>query len=67
MTGQGLNHDQLTEFIAQKWEAEALPSLQDFIRMECISPNYDPQWVENGKVLASYSAFREAFSIPDRI
>lgn len=52
MAGTGLNHDQLTEYIAQKWEAEALPSLQEFIRMECISPNYDPQWVENGKVLA---------------
>jgi len=35
------------KIVNEEWEA-ALPSLQDFVRIPNLSPNYDPDWATNG-------------------
>jgi hypothetical protein len=40
----------LQSFVDQAWEKDAIPSLTEYVRMPCISHNYDRDWVANGQV-----------------
>ena len=43
-----LDHSRLSDFIDQKWDESALPSLSEFIEIPALSPSFDPDWEENG-------------------
>ena len=52
-----LDHSRLSDFIDQKWEESALPSLSEFIEIPALSPSFDPDWEENGYLDAAIETF----------
>jgi acetylornithine deacetylase/succinyl-diaminopimelate desuccinylase-like protein len=40
------------------WEAEALPTLSDYIRIPCLSPGFAADWAEQGHIAAAVSLLR---------
>lgn len=48
-----LDTAELRESIAQKWDAEIVPQLVDYIRIPCKSPHFDPDWQANGHIDAA--------------
>lgn len=39
---------QTQQLVSQHWKDDILPTLHDYIRIPNLSPNFDPQWAENG-------------------
>ena len=52
-----LDHSRLSDFIDQKWDESALPSLSEFIEIPALSPSFDPDWEENGYLDAAIETF----------
>lgn len=42
-----------TQRVAQRWDDEALPALEAFIRIPAKSPHFDPDWAANGHLEAA--------------
>jgi len=36
------------EFLSHKWDTDCIPTLEEYIRIPCQSPAYDPEWATNG-------------------
>ena len=45
--------DALAQRIARHWDAEITAELTEYIRLPAKSPNFDPQWRENGHIEAA--------------
>lgn len=45
-----LEPEALLRTVASLWRTSALPSLQDYIRIPCCSPLFDPLWRQNGHI-----------------
>ncbi|MBW3550482.1 MAG: M20 family metallopeptidase [Proteobacteria bacterium] len=43
----------IERFVAEKWDAEIVPQLVEYIRIPNKSPMFDPDWVENGYMEAA--------------
>ena len=52
-----LDYSRLSDFIDQKWDESALPSLSEFIEIPALSPSFDPDWEENGYLDAAIETF----------
>ena len=39
-----------TEFVDSVWDAEIVPSLEDYITIPALSPLFDPEWQANGHI-----------------
>jgi acetylornithine deacetylase/succinyl-diaminopimelate desuccinylase-like protein len=44
---------ELRGFVAQKWDADIVPRLIEYIRIPCKSPHFDPDWQANGHIDAA--------------
>lgn len=44
-----LNIDKTISFVESEFTNDIIPHLQDFIRMDNLSPNFDKEWATNGK------------------
>ena len=44
-------NDQLRTFIASRWSESILPTMQEYIRIPNVSPDYDHDWQANGHML----------------
>eukprot|EP00667_Euglena_gracilis_P008568 EG_transcript_8671 len=42
--------EKVVEFLNAKWDAECIPLLEEYIRIPCQSPAYDPEWATNGLI-----------------
>ena len=38
------------KFMNDFWDREIVPTLMDFIRIPCLSPNFDPEWESTGHI-----------------
>lgn len=38
----------VTKFVAEKWDSEVVPTLQEYIKIPCQSPDFDAEWATNG-------------------
>lgn len=56
-----MNTDQLRTFIDDRWAREVMPPLVEYIAIPCESPAFDPDWAENGHMLAA-TALMEAWA-----
>lgn len=45
-----MNTDSAQRFVAALWEREIVPRLQEYIRIPCKSPHFDPSWEANGHI-----------------
>ena len=43
-----LSHDELRQSIETRWHKEVLPTMEDYIRIPNVSPDYDHAWKEHG-------------------
>ncbi len=43
-----LNHQELYDFVCQRWDRDILPSLCDYIKIPNKSPHFDSAWQEHG-------------------
>lgn len=43
-----MDHSRLQNFIEQRWEADVMPALLDYVAIPCQSPAFDPEWATNG-------------------
>jgi acetylornithine deacetylase/succinyl-diaminopimelate desuccinylase-like protein len=48
-----MDYSTTTKFVEEKFETDLLPGLSDFIRIDNLSPFYDPEWNSNGKLEAA--------------
>ncbi len=48
-----MDHKLTTKFVDEKFENELLPGLSEFIKIDNLSPFYDPEWNTNGKLEAA--------------
>lgn len=44
-----MEYTKSTEFVNKEFEESVLPSLIDYIKIDNLSPNFDPEWATNGK------------------
>ena len=40
------------------WEQRVLPALSEYTRIPCLSPAFDPDWVERGAIAAAAELLR---------
>lgn len=45
-----MDYTNTIKFVEEKFETDLLPGLSDFIRIDNLSPFYDPEWNSNGKL-----------------
>ena len=45
-----MNYDQTIKDVHEDFEKSIVPSLSDYIRIDNLSPHYDPEWKTNGKL-----------------
>jgi acetylornithine deacetylase/succinyl-diaminopimelate desuccinylase-like protein len=43
-----MNHAELKNFIDQKWDADLIPRLVEYVRVPAKSPSFDANWAEHG-------------------
>ena len=48
-----LDISELRSFVAQKWDADIVPRLVEYIRIPCKSPHFDPDWQAHGHIDAA--------------
>lgn len=41
------------------WEENALPALEQFIKIPCLSPDFDPDWKDHGHILAAAKMIKD--------
>eukprot|EP00668_Euglena_longa_P040312 GGOE01053094.1.p1 GENE.GGOE01053094.1~~GGOE01053094.1.p1 ORF type:complete len:609 (-),score=152.40 GGOE01053094.1:249-2075(-) len=41
---------QRLDFLNAKWDSDCIPVLEEYIRIPCQSPAYDPEWATNGLI-----------------
>jgi acetylornithine deacetylase/succinyl-diaminopimelate desuccinylase-like protein len=46
-------------FIDDTWERRVLPALSEYTRIECLSPNFDPEWAERGAIARAAALLRD--------
>lgn len=51
MSMQNISNDRLSTFIAAKWNEGILQTMQEYIRIPNVSPDYDHDWKANGCML----------------
>jgi acetylornithine deacetylase/succinyl-diaminopimelate desuccinylase-like protein len=68
-----LSSDRLKAFIRSRWEASILPTLQEYIRIPNVSPDYDDRWQEHGhmtravKLLSDWISAQEVSGLTQEI
>jgi acetylornithine deacetylase/succinyl-diaminopimelate desuccinylase-like protein len=48
-----MNYQHTTKLVEEKFESDLLTGLSDFIKIDNLSPSYDPEWNSNGKLEAA--------------
>jgi acetylornithine deacetylase/succinyl-diaminopimelate desuccinylase-like protein len=56
---QGSPPAELLQGAKRFWAQEALPALEQFIRIPCLSPDYDADWEEHGHILAAAKMIKD--------
>jgi acetylornithine deacetylase/succinyl-diaminopimelate desuccinylase-like protein len=41
------------------WQRQGLPALAQFIQIPCLSPDFDPDWADNGHIFAAANLIRD--------
>ena len=49
--------DRLMARADELWEESIIPSLSDFIKIEALSPSFEPNWKEKGELDATIDLF----------
>ena len=44
-----MNYEQTLKDAKKDFEESILPALQEFVRIDNLSPDFDPEWEQNGK------------------
>ena len=44
-----MDHKDTLEYIDKEFESNVIPTLMDYVRIDNLSPAYDPEWETNGK------------------
>ena len=45
-----MNYDKTIEIVHKDFESSIIPALSDYIKIDNLSPEYDPEWKTNGKL-----------------
>jgi acetylornithine deacetylase/succinyl-diaminopimelate desuccinylase-like protein len=45
-----MNYDKTIEIVHRDFENSIIPALEDYIRIDNLSPEFDPEWKTNGKL-----------------
>ncbi|MHB1987728.1 MAG: M20/M25/M40 family metallo-hydrolase [Acidimicrobiales bacterium] len=59
LTDNAAAPDDLLARSEEFWEAEALPVLSDYVRIPCLSPEFDSEWEANGEIARAASLLED--------
>jgi acetylornithine deacetylase/succinyl-diaminopimelate desuccinylase-like protein len=62
-----MNTEKLASFVRRTWDDSIIPTLSEYVRIPCKSPNFDPDWDAHGHMEAAMQLMRgwaEAHAVP---